>query len=465
MATQHSTFMITDRFVTAALHRRTKADWYLEQAVALPVDAPRALVPETDLTGYVDPMIQLAREIQAIGDASRLLIPGTWVFAHAITRPSRRFDSLAAAYELEGYVPLPLEQLTCMFLPADAKQWLGLAVATRPLAHLLDELSRSSVHIDEIDVIPLAGCDESVKSPSDRTCDVWLDRHHVSIVVTQARGNIHTLRTVRLAGNHEPNPERVTRSLPLSTESETNPPPAIRIAGTAPRDIEVAIQTHLNAAPIDGCTSTTASIPSPKVKARGPGLRVGPLAFAGRWTQTLQHVTRTAAMLAVFLTLLAAGLHRQRSAVNEKIDAIARTERQLYTQSFPGRPIPLGIALRIASERIRLEGLTRSTNPEDTRNALPPAQTVPEELRHLIAAIPADVRLFVQDLQLDDRHLTLRGTARSHAEAERIASALRGVPGWVPSPPRSDVRRGGGVGFSLHAQRGTDEPSDQATPD
>ena len=255
MPAQRTTFLISDCFVTAARHRRTKTAWHLEQAVAMPVDAPRALVPETDLACYVNPMIQLAREIHAVGNASRLLIPGTWVFAHPITLTSRRFDPLAA------------------------------------------------------------------------------------------------------------------------------------------------------------------------------------------------------------------GLHRQRSAINEAIDAIAHTERQLYTQSFPGRPVPPGIALRIASERIRLEGLTRSANPDSTRNALLPAQTVPEELRHLIAAIPTDVRLFVQDLQLDDHHLTLRGTARSHAEAERIASALRDAHGWVPSPPRSDVRRGGGVGFALHARRGTDEPNDQATPD
>jgi len=453
MAAARTTFMISDRCVTAARHIRTSSGWALDKAVAVRIDAPLSLVAETDLSDYVEPVVELVHAIGADDAENRLLIPGTWVFGHAIKHPSRRRDMSAASFELEGFLPMPLEDATCAFVPIGQCELLGLAVATEPLRRLLGSLAERSVHIDAIEIDALAAACCAPVNGSDAVGTLWVDRHHVSIVVTDRDKHITALRTARIASF-----DRVDDELALLSQSLHTVPDAWGAVGLLPSEAATVNRLSLVCRASDLSAPDPAdSIPHPQTKARGANLRVGPLAFGGRWDRSTRLATRSVALLVLVLVLLAAGFHRQRTAVSDAIATMTDTECALYARAFPDRSCPPGIALRVASERIRLEGLTRRARGSGDDASLPDGNALLAALRDLVAAIPTEVRLFVQDLRLDEGHLSLRGTAKTHAEAERIAKALRTVDGVTPSPPRSDTRREGGVNFSLHARRGPDD--------
>ena len=449
MASEQTTFIISDRCVTTARYRRIKTGWHLEDAVAVRIDAPPALTPQTDLSDYVEPMVTLARHIGADQRPSRLLIPGTWIFTHRITPAGRRRDPNAVAFALEEFLPLPLEELTCTALPLPDGEMLGLAVATQPLRDLLDRLAEQSVHIDAIELDVLAACESLPIDESEYRGLVWRDRHHLSIATIDRQRQLNTYRTVRLTASGNIDQELATRLPPDCDESIT-----WHVISSGP--VQIAECGLRNADWENNSTTFVDSpIPLPFKKVGAANLRVGALAFGGRWNETYRHVTRAVAMLAILLTLAAANFHRQRTAAERVTDTLGQTECEQFVEIFAGRPCPPGVTLRVASERIRLEGLTRSAGRAEAADSTVEITPLLDTLRDIAAAIPDDVRLFVQDLRIDERHLALQGTARRHTEAEQIAKALRKIPGLVPAPPRSDARKPGGVNFSLHAKRGT----------
>ena len=133
-------------------------------------------------------------------------------------------------------------------------------------------------------------------------------------------------------------------------------------------------------------------------------------------------------------------------ALREHLAAVDTARLAVYRQVFDAKALPPGAALRLASERVRLQGLTQSgaTTPVHSESPV-------DVFREFVAALPEDVRVMLLDARLDQRQLTLRGQTAGHRDAERIVEALNRVPGVIARPPRTTRLKTGGVEFSIIA--------------
>ncbi len=112
-------------------------------------------------------------------------------------------------------------------------------------------------------------------------------------------------------------------------------------------------------------------------------------------------------------------------------------------QRVPGNP-----RMRLAQEAKRLAGLG---GQEAGPDAAAPTSAL-EHLRHVLEALPRDVRFQILDLDLRPDLLRVEGRARSHTEAERVANALRQAGRYDVEPPSTAVLKGGQVRFDFTAR-------------
>ena len=74
--------------------------------------------------------------------------------------------------------------------------------------------------------------------------------------------------------------------------------------------------------------------------------------------------------------------------------------------------------------------------------------------------MPDDLRLSILEVRVDDDRVRLAGRARSHADADRVASSLRGDGRFVVEPPRTETSRQKGVSFTLAALASRGAPTE-----
>jgi hypothetical protein len=128
-------------------------------------------------------------------------------------------------------------------------------------------------------------------------------------------------------------------------------------------------------------------------------------------------------------------------------------QQQLFARAMPGKRLPIDPALVLAAELRRLKALAGDDEGVDSGSA--GDEGSPAELwsassqrsvllllllRQALALLPAPevLRYRVLELRLDARRLQIEGQARSHGDAEAIATALRNGGIFDPEPPRSE---------------------------
>jgi hypothetical protein len=125
-------------------------------------------------------------------------------------------------------------------------------------------------------------------------------------------------------------------------------------------------------------------------------------------------------------------------------DAFDRRQTILFSELFPKERVPVAIHARLQSELGRLKGVRgeRSDLPESI-----PYLTVIEPL---LKALPTDLRYRLLEVRIENGQLDLVGQVRAHADADRIAEALRGV-GLVVASPNTNRLEKEGVEFRISA--------------
>ncbi|MDQ3441454.1 MAG: hypothetical protein M3478_14015, partial [Planctomycetota bacterium] len=118
-------------------------------------------------------------------------------------------------------------------------------------------------------------------------------------------------------------------------------------------------------------------------------------------------------------------------------------QRAVYQEVFPGQSIPLDPASRLASEERKLR-LAGGDAPGASQH--PPLLVL---LRETLIRLPGDVRFRVAELRLDPETLSLQGQARSHADADAVATALRRDGDFTVDLPRTEQVAGGLVRFTI----------------
>jgi hypothetical protein len=112
--------------------------------------------------------------------------------------------------------------------------------------------------------------------------------------------------------------------------------------------------------------------------------------------------------------------------------------------------VPPSIKGRLASEKRRLEGLGGQAAGEALAAVQPISALT--QLRDVLASLPSDVRYRILDLSIEPDLVRLDGQARGHAEADRLAAALRQSGRFDVEPPKTQLLKEGGVSFLFTAK-------------
>ncbi|MDX2197990.1 MAG: hypothetical protein SF069_03345 [Phycisphaerae bacterium] len=366
---------------------------------------------------------QPQRRVQSI------IVPASWCYLQRFDLPQRRPSRAALRYALEEFLPEDIDALACDFQRVGPTTYLSAAIPDAALNRLCAAAAQAGIAFDAVE-LRLA---RPAATETAQTC-VTCDADHWAAVSTNPSGPMSAV-VLRFAVD-TPLEERC-HALQAREELSAD---AIEFNGITSEAKLAEFRRHL---------SGVAAVHSGSIVHPGACVRFN--LGAERLTVDAAPLHRSVQRLLIAslasLVLLAAALgirslHRERQSA-----LLAEWEVSLFQQIFPNEPNPSAPALRIQAARKQWESqanLRRESSPD----AVDPLLALAEVLN----AIPSDLRLHVDELRIDDRSLSLRGSTREHADAERIAKALDAQPTLICPPPRTDRLREGGVRLSLVAR-------------
>jgi len=413
----------------------------------LPLGDPLAAMDSTAPTQRVPAIREKLAELGYQGEALCLGIASKMIHAVPIQPPPRvwRKKRQAMLFLVEEQLPLDAEQLSVEFLPPVGGTSLALAVETARLRELIQPLEEAGLAIEHI--VPT----------------VLLATHGVGAIESNAAGvayhlvcsnsHVDVLRVARrttIAWSSVPKENRaLLRQLRAELlASPLNDDASILRSGQAPPELWNGLdaQTGLTPAAWDSTSILPAAARAAARLSRDdaglPDFRTGELASDSRDTATrnARRFALTTALL--FLLCLLGALLWRTHQLNTRHDELRAQQAAVHAAVFPGLAVPPDIAGRLRSEHQRLAGISGSSGN------VPARPSALETLRHVMAALPADLRLRIVDLRIGPAEAFIEGQARTHVDAETFAQTLRHA-GLDAQPPRSETRSGEGVAFSM----------------
>ncbi|MCC7291864.1 MAG: hypothetical protein IT449_07375 [Phycisphaerales bacterium] len=367
--------------------------------------------------------------LDATESPATLVIPLNWAFTHVLQAGQRTSDE-ALAFELEPFLPVPLEELTCTFARR-GKRALGLAVATEPMRALLSAMERQGVSVEHIFVDAVV---VGLQAKEGEGKAAILDRRWTRGFTLDDEWPLPLL-----FGSSDEHPPRTSDPRWPSENQGSWELLDLRETGPLPESDRELVESD----------AALRRIAHAVCNLEETDLRVGALASRGRWSHVEKRAQLALTSAILLLVAVLAGLHQKAASLSDQAASLEHAQLQVYRQVYPVEALPPGAALRLASERKRLEGLTRSS--EQVPDS--PAQEPLDAFRGFVAELPPDVRIFLDQIRLDENQMALRGTTAEHRDAERIAEALSRVPGIESRPPRTTRLSEGGVEFSVLARR------------
>ena len=121
-------------------------------------------------------------------------------------------------------------------------------------------------------------------------------------------------------------------------------------------------------------------------------------------------------------------------------------QADLFRAVFPGRTVPANIVSRLRSEERRLKSNDSPSGESSLSQTLMPTL---QSVLSAVASLPADIRLKVQDLRLDDDRFSLEGTVRSRSDLDRLTDALRQQPNLQVDAPQTEQIPGKGLQINM----------------
>lgn len=407
------------------------------------MELPRSLCGEFDVDRIAEAIEEIVREASPVAESVILVLPLSWCFSQVMESLSHKGEALAFAFE--SHLPLPLEELTCAFVPLTTGHTLALAVPTESTQQLLSAIESRQIEVTSllVDVALLASQGQRPRS----TGFLILDERSVRFVFLGSAGDPpqagfwgviqdagyytsidQSLARRRLKGFDEWTILCVSREKSVDTldpllndiewkERETGADAVVRIARSA-------------------CSASTVA-----------DLRSGALTAAGHWNEQWRLARQVILLAAACLVIAFVGFRARHQATMAEIERVQTAQTTTYRDLF-GQQVPAqGAPMRLASERIRLEALTRKQSASPDRRPAPL-----RILREFAASVPADVRITLHEARVDEKQLTLRGLTAEHRDAERITESLHRLASLEVRPPRTRRLDSGGVEFSITAQ-------------
>ena len=389
------------------------------------------------------------------GFTCRLVIPASWCFIHSVDYTLGRKRGRAALYEFEQFVPVDLDALTCVVQRTDDETALVVGALTEPLSGLLAELERGRIFVEAIyvDALVLSAC-EVQETETDGSGIILLDESHMTF-----------------AGfNHTSDGPVVVRCVVLSSESRSAAadhvvtaidilPVSFRhwhVLDLSSGDEVCMVRDVLAEAGFDATGASRAeSLQRVLDAAANHGhegdLRRDKLSFSGRWASVRRRLTACLGTLLVLLVVIGFKFRIDNTVVARGIDALVPIRNDIYLQAFPGLTPPPEAALRLRSERIKLEGLTdRGDKKTDIQwgNGL----RLFELMHDILNQLPDDLKLAISEILLDERTVSFTGRTTSHGQAGQLVHALNQIPAISADPPNTKLRKDHTVDFRINAR-------------
>lgn len=161
--------------------------------------------------------------------------------------------------------------------------------------------------------------------------------------------------------------------------------------------------------------------------------RSGPFRSGRAAHAVTSHGTIIAALVAVGLILWSIGNLRQGLHLTESTEQLRAAQALLWHDLYPQQDVPADVPRHLASEHRRLETISSAKGR--------PRQYVPalDRLREVVAALPANVRIDVGQITVDQQGVTLHGETEDHLAAEALSRAIDQSEHLSCPLPRSEV--------------------------
>lgn len=330
------------------------------------------------------------------------------------------------AYRFETAVPFAVEDLV-LDVHGRADDRLVVAAHFQPLQALVHELEDAGVRVCGIAPFALLAA-QSVDLDGSQD-------DNVSPIITHTLSEPAVLCTAKVRSTSEVALSRdgglqAWRWLP-GTASDTS------LASQAQADVQETLRLAL---------ATTRRVVAEE-EALWINLQQGPLASR----HTLDRVRRplTALLAAAVLLMLASiGAIQARAWQYQNVAAEQDGQaRALYASAFPGEAVPVSMERRLTT---RLRGLRGRQGLAITDTRLFDEENTLAILRDLLSRLPDNTRFIITDLRLNGDRVDLDGLARSHSDADTLATALRRDGRFQVTPPSTENLPTQGVRFSLN---------------
>lgn len=390
------------------------------------------------------------------GARGRMIIPAGWCLIHQIQVPETDARGAGAAFEFEQYATVPLEELTCCSWQIDKSTSLVVAVCTEPMQRLLAAIERSGFTVEcvSVDLCVLAVKPYPGSGASKGL--LHLDEHHASLSLmdggAQPSRIIRTLRVPQEGGVDHVR-THVAQSLEILGQSVAdwqlvstgNRWSADELARMIPEHSRTTQQLD-----VDCAVSHIAD--EARLRNDLLNLRVGSLQSSRKWrplSKQLERCAQCALILLVVLTLRWVREGARYAAAGENLHS---EQMQLYQRVFPDSPLPSGSALRLQSERIKLEGLTERDGIGESPAGIGGMEAF-ALLHELTDRLPRSARLSVEEVVLERDAVRVAGLTTSHQVAGDWVRQLNESPILRADPPRTKLQADATVEFRVQVKR------------
>jgi type II secretory pathway component PulL len=448
--------------------------------VALPADAA--------LDGRAAAVKQQLAELGYAYQPVLLAVASSWCLATTIStedleRGGRR---RAMAFRMEEQLPISAEEFVADYIPGSRGQALGVCAELQKLEAIVSALQAAGIDVRHICPAALLATAYAVDPHAD-----------VAAVLTVGRGNDAAEGSAQaeydLVELQKGKPVRwswlaedgaaVTERL-AAWAAATDPPAPLAVIGgaafsadtwQAPNDI---VRMDISASTLSLAGGEPGTAPG-----EAPGAGEDPAAqFAADQAAALHgarilegaaapwidlrtdalappdrhHATRkpvaalVAAALAVLVSVSVVAQWRGR-----RYEALARSAVQQQTEvfkaAFPNQRVPGDVKGRLLSEQQKLSALCGQA-ADDAGAGVLKSPSALDHLRTVLSSTPTDLRYRILDLSIQPDLIRIDGQARSHSEAERVATALRQSGAYEVEAPKTQALKVAGVSFLFTAK-------------
>ncbi len=415
------------------------------------------------------------KELTGLGHADQpiaLVVPSSWCLCAAIStdgleRGARR---RGMAFRLEEHLPCSAEEVVADYLPAAGARALGVCAQLERLEPVVDAFEAAGVRVRHV-------CPRAFLAAAH-----VVDRHARdagAVLIREGRRqdgappayDLVELRSGRPADwwwfAHDG--AVVRERLAVWATSEDRPGPVVVLGdggSTRPAELVPEGLQRVEMRELGG--DRAAALHAAKVLAGDDSpwidLRCDALAAPDplrTYRRPLGALVAAVVLLLVSISGAAQWRGRRYQALRE---AYLAEQTDVCKEALPGQPVPrAGARGRLLSEKRKLAGIGGHESDASVSEAAASTSAL-EHLRQVLGSLPTDVRYRILDLNIQPDFIRLDGQARSHAEAEGVAIAVRQSGRYEVQPPKTQALRQGGVSFLFTARPRPASAGEGGTP-